>query len=83
MISRSEAMTVDVFHYGECVRRIGPRGGVTERVENWRRNGKTQTWKTRPDEYRIPVKYGMYNFSQITPGDDFHTAHDCPLSESE
>jgi len=81
MISRSEAITADVFHYGECVRRVGPRGGVTERVENWRRNGKTQTWKTRPDEYRIPVKYGMYNYSQITPSDDFHTAHDCPLSE--
>lgn len=24
-----------------------------------RRNGKTQTWKTRPSEYRIPVKGGL------------------------
>jgi hypothetical protein len=22
-------------------------------------NGKTKTWKTRPDEFKIPVKYGM------------------------
>lgn len=24
-----------------------------------RRNGKTQTWKSRPNEFRIPVKYGL------------------------
>src|SRR5688572_15183423 len=24
-----------------------------------RRNGKTKTWKTRPTEFRIPVKYGL------------------------
>lgn len=24
-----------------------------------RRNGRTQTWKTRPDEFRIPIKYGF------------------------
>jgi len=22
--------------------------------------GQTQTWKTRPDDFRFPVKYGMY-----------------------
>lgn len=31
-----------------------------------RRNGKTQTWKTRPDEFRIPVKYGLYDYYNIT-----------------
>ena len=24
-----------------------------------RRNGKTKTWKTRPEEFKIPVKYGL------------------------
>ena len=24
-----------------------------------RRNGKTKTWKTRPDRFKIPVKYGL------------------------
>jgi len=81
MISIDDALTAEVFHYGECLRHVGPRGGVTERVESWRRNGKTQTWKTRPGAYRIPVKFGLYSYSQITPGDDFHAAHDCPLSE--
>lgn len=31
-----------------------------------RRNGATKTWKTRPDEFKIPVKYGMYEFFYIT-----------------
>ena len=31
-----------------------------------RRNGKTQTWKTRPGEFRIPAKHGLYDYVQIT-----------------
>jgi hypothetical protein len=31
-----------------------------------RRNGKTQLWKTRPDEFRIPVKAGLRSTGQIT-----------------
>lgn len=29
-------------------------------------NGKVQTWKTRPDECRIPVKRGLYSYGAIT-----------------
>lgn len=32
-----------------------------------RRMGKTKLWATRPGEFRIPVKYGMYNSFYITP----------------
>lgn len=31
-----------------------------------RRSGKTQTWKTRPGEFRIPIKYGFRGTGQIT-----------------
>ena len=31
-----------------------------------RRNGQTKTWKTRPNEFSIPVKYGLYEFGYIT-----------------
>ena len=31
-----------------------------------RRNGKTKTWKTRPDEFSVPAKYGMYGYFYIT-----------------
>ena len=31
-----------------------------------RRNGATKLWKTRPEEFKIPVKYGMYEYFYIT-----------------
>jgi len=31
-----------------------------------RRNGKTKTWKTRPNDFRIPVKYGLRDCFYIT-----------------
>ena len=30
-------------------------------------NGKCQTWKTRPDDFRLPVKYGLKQCFYITP----------------
>ena len=29
-------------------------------------NGKCKVWKTRPQEFRLPVKYGMYECFYIT-----------------
>lgn len=29
-------------------------------------NGATKTWKTRPTEFKIPVKYGLYSYGYIT-----------------
>lgn len=31
-----------------------------------KRNGKTQVWKTRPNEFKIPVKHGLYDYFYIT-----------------
>lgn len=28
--------------------------------------GKVQTWKTRPNEFRVPVKRGLYETGEIT-----------------
>jgi hypothetical protein len=32
----------------------------------WRVNGKVKTWKTRPNEFSIPVKHGLYDYGYIT-----------------
>lgn len=32
-------------------------------------NGKVQTWKTRPDEVKIPYKRGMYEYGYIREND--------------
>lgn len=48
----------------------------------WRRNGKIQLWKTRPTQFRQPVKHGMYQYHQITHNNvsEFHDGARCPLS---
>lgn len=48
-------------------RKVTRKDGVTP-VEA-RRNGATKTWKTRPGEFKIPVKHGMYDYFYITQAD--------------
>lgn len=45
----------------------------------WNGNGRCQTWKTRPDDFRKPVKYGLYDYSAITPENAhlFHIPSEC------
>jgi hypothetical protein len=62
MITIEQAMLLshgDVIHQnddenadGTCVR--------------WRVSGKIKLWKTRPLEFRVPLKYGMYDNGEIT-----------------
>lgn len=33
---------------------------------NCRRNGRNKLWKTRPNDFRIPVKRGLYDYGYIT-----------------
>jgi hypothetical protein len=82
MITKQQALTANEFHYGTCTVITGPRGGKDTRIEHWRRNGETKTWKTRPDEFRVPIKYGMRSCSYLTNWNagDFHTEADCPLN---
>jgi len=32
----------------------------------WRVNGKPKTWKTRPDEVKVPVKHGFRDYDYLT-----------------
>lgn len=61
-----------VFHYSH-----GTSKGA--RVERWRKSGQTKVWKTRPDEWRMPVKHGMYSNSYITEveAEHFHLESEC------
>jgi hypothetical protein len=74
------------FHYGECVRTTGPRGGITESVEKWRVNGALKTWVTRPGEFSLPIKYGMgygrgqHGYITHENARHWHVADDCPLN---
>lgn len=56
-ISFEQAVSEQVFHY--------PVPGVLGKCEVWRRNGRTQTWVTKPGWYKVPVKFGLYNYGYI------------------
>ncbi len=77
-----DIQTTREWHAGNCKLAIGPRGGRELRIESWRRNGKTQMWKTRPYDFRIPVKFGMRSYDAITPNNALlvHSASECALS---
>ena len=80
MITLEQAIYANEFHYDHPAPKTGPRGGIHyPRVEIWRRNGKTKTWKTRPGEFRIPVKFGLYRYGYITQNDakNFHVKEEC------
>jgi hypothetical protein len=70
-ITREDAMTADRFHENH---------ELAGKIYEWRRNGATQTWKTRPEDFRVPIKYGLKSYDSITPGNAhlMHRADQCP-----
>jgi hypothetical protein len=56
---------------------------VTERIVQVRPSGKCQTWKTRPDEFRLPCKHGLYESGEVNERNaaSFHTVEDCPIGK--
>lgn len=81
MVTKQQAMTANNFHFGTCGKTVGPKGGVTFSIEQWRRNGATQIWKRSPDRFRVPVKHGLRGYGSITENNAelFHASEDCPL----
>jgi hypothetical protein len=73
-VSKDEASTADVFHEN-AQRKDGT-------CYAHRRHGRTQTWKTRPDEFRTPIVYGLRGYGQLTETNagSFHLpgSDECP-----
>lgn len=42
---------------------------IDARGHRWKVNGKVLTWKTRPNEVKVPVKHGLYAYDYITHKD--------------
>jgi hypothetical protein len=79
MVTKDECMRGGVFHLTEAEQYTDSKG--KPKVERWRSNGRCKTWVTRPNEFRLPVKFGLYGHSAITDlnADEFHREEDCPL----
>lgn len=50
---------------------VGRHPTKGERWWSCRRNGRTQTWKTKPGKFRIPIKAGWRDCSAITDASRF------------
>jgi hypothetical protein len=77
MITQEQADTASVFHdpaARQCDSKAGP--------VRWRRNGTTQRWARQPERFRIPVKFGLRSYGQLTNDNSggFHTGADCPVA---
>lgn len=70
-ISRAQALTSPSTIYHRFKRNAD---GSAMRV---RSSGKCQTWVTRPEEFKLPVKYGLYESGYITHAN----AHEWTLYE--
>jgi hypothetical protein len=68
-------------HWGNCTRSTGPRGGVKAHTTTAKVTGQLKTWKTRPNDFRLPVKHGMRGYGEIVPSNisQFHLPSECPL----
>lgn len=62
MITKEQALTLNEF----WLEITNPRHKRFGQRARFRRNGKTQTWKTRPNDFKVPVKYGLYEFDYVT-----------------
>jgi D-hexose-6-phosphate mutarotase len=82
MITRDQAIRGGTFHFTAAESQVGSHGWA--RVESWRSNGQCKTWKTRPSEFRLPIKHGLYDYSYLTEvnAEGFHHEDDCPLNDS-
>ena len=88
MMTKEQAMAChsgQEIHYTgrhDCTRTVGPRGGETLNITRCRPSGRCQTWKTRPADFRLPVKHGLYESSEVNQNNcgDFHLASECPLN---
>jgi hypothetical protein len=77
-ITRENIETVHTAYIHIKDNRSKAKPGTT-RVVSARSNGAVKTWKTRPDDFRAPFKYGLRECFYITP----ENAHEWFTTEEE
>lgn len=84
MITKDEALKLrhgDEIHLGQCQVHVGERGGIQITQVRVRVSGQVKVWKTKPDAFQFPIKYGMYQSGHIHDrnASEFHLASECAL----
>lgn len=60
MVNKNDAMIFRLFEH------VSLKGSDKQPIR-CRANGKCQTWVTRPEDFKLPVKHGLRNTFYITP----------------
>ena len=58
MITKTQALTVHTVYH--ATKRNADGSPVRARA-----NGSCKVWKTRPAEFRLPIKNGLYNYGYL------------------
>ena len=62
-----------------------------ERYNTWRRSGRTNVWKTKPDKFLVPVKFGLHRYGYVSERGlvakgyvsvELHLPEDCPDNQN-
>jgi hypothetical protein len=69
---------LDCGRFYHRTERYSGRGGKSGRPYEARRNGKTKTWVSRPGQFKIPIKIGLYQYGSIdnSNADEWSTVPD-------
>lgn len=81
--SLSYGQTLHCCTKHECNKVEGPRGGVKENITRVCKSGMVKTWKTRPNDFHMPIKYGLRDSYWIDQDNAhmFHLPQDCAVSQ--
>ena len=66
------------LRHGQTLYHVEHRNSRNE-PQRWRVSGQIKLWKTRPDEFRVPIKHGLYDHDYL----DHHNSHLLCLTEEE
>jgi hypothetical protein len=80
MMTREQALRAQEFHLDTGCPTRPTRNSKDAGPVRWRTNGKATVWVTRPTEFRIPVKHGLYGYEYVTERDlgTLHVSTECP-----
>lgn len=86
MVTRQQIIDApyhQIWHYTgkhECSCVVGARGAIHVNFVAYRGNGRVKLWKTRPNDFRLPTKYGLREGGWIDQDNahEWHLEQDCP-----
>ena len=85
MITYEQALDLtrdEEIHYGECLKTVASRGGISIAIERWFINGGL--WSPAAEEWFIPIRHRPAQFDYLSHynANLFHRVVDCIVKEA-